>query len=40
MAEIYNEMLIRNVDGGVLYFQIKDDEAIKEYEELKKKKQQ
>lgn len=38
MAEIYNEMLIRNVDCGVLYFQIKDDEAIKEYEELKKEK--
>lgn len=31
-------MLIRNVDCGVLYFQIKDDEAIKEYEELKKEK--
>lgn len=38
MAEIYNEMLIRNVDCGVLYFQIKDDEAIKEYEELKREK--
>ena len=38
MAEIYNEMLIRNVDCGVLYFQIKDDEAIKEYEDLKKEK--
>ncbi len=38
MAEIYNEMLIRNVDCGVLYFQIKDDEVIKEYEELKKEK--
>lgn len=31
-------MLIRNVDCGVLYFQIKDDEAIKEYEDLKKEK--
>lgn len=38
MAEIYNEMLIRNVDCGLLYFQIKDDEAIKEYEDLKKEK--
>ena len=38
MTEIYNEMLIRNVDCGVLYFQIKDDEVIKEYEELKKEK--
>ena len=38
MAEIYNEMLIRNVDGGLLYFQIKDDEAIREYEDLKKEK--
>lgn len=38
MAEIYNEMLIRNVDCGVLYFQIKDDDAIKEYEDLKKEK--
>ena len=38
MAEIYNEMLIRNVDCGVLYFQVKDDEAIKEYEELKREK--
>lgn len=31
-------MLIRNVDCGLLYFQIKDDKAIKEYEDLKKKK--
>ena len=38
MADIYNEMLIRNVDCGVLYFQIKDDEVIKEYEKLKKEK--
>lgn len=38
MAEIYNEMLIRNVDCGLLYFQIKDDEAIREYEDLKKEK--
>lgn len=28
MAEIYNEMLIRNVDCGLLYFQIKDDELL------------
>lgn len=38
MAEIYNDMLIRNVDCGVLYFQIKDDKVIKEYEQLKKEK--
>lgn len=38
MAEIYNEMLIRNIDCGLLYFQTKDDKAIKEYEELKKEK--
>lgn len=38
MVKFYNEMLIRNIDCGVLYFQIKDDEAIKEYEELKKEK--
>lgn len=38
MAEFYNELLIRNIDCGVLYFQIKDDEAIKEYEDLKKEK--
>lgn len=38
MADFYNEILIRNVDCGVLYFQIKDDEVIKEYEELKKEK--
>lgn len=38
MTEFYNEMLIRNVDCGLLYFQIKDDKAIKEYEDLKKKK--
>lgn len=31
-------MLIRNVDCGLLYFQIKDDKTIKEYEDLKKKK--
>ena len=36
MAELYNEMLIRSVDCGLLYFQIKDNEAIKEYEDLKK----
>ena len=34
----YNEMLIRNIDCGLLYFQIKDDEIIKEYEKLKKEK--
>lgn len=28
MAEIYSEMLIRNVDCGLLYFQIKDDELL------------
>lgn len=38
MVEFYNEMLIRNVDCGLLYFQIKDDEAIQEYENLKKEK--
>ena len=38
MAELYNEMLIRSVDCGLLYFQIKDNEAIKEYEDLKKEK--
>ena len=38
MVKFYNEMLIRNIDCGVLYFQIKDDDAIKEYEELKKEK--
>ncbi len=31
-------MLIRNIDCGLLYFQIKDDEVIKEYEKLKKEK--
>lgn len=31
-------MLIRNVDCGLLYFQTKDDKAIKEYEDLKKEK--
>lgn len=38
MVEFYNEMLIRNVECGLLYFQIKDDEAIQEYENLKKEK--
>ncbi len=38
MAELYNEMLVRSVDCGLLYFQIKDNEAIKEYEDLKKEK--
>lgn len=38
MAEIYNEMLIRNVDCGLLYFQSKDDKAIEKYEKLKKEK--
>ena len=38
MAEFYNEMLIRNVDCGLLYFQIKDDKAIEKYENLKKEK--
>lgn len=33
-----NEMLIRNIDCGVLYFQIKDDKDIEEYEHLKKEK--
>ena len=27
MADFYNEILIRNVDCGVLYFQIKNDEV-------------
>ena len=35
MVDFYNEMLIRNVDCGLLYFQIKDDKVIKEYEDLK-----
>lgn len=38
MAEFYNEILIRNVDCGVLYFQIKDDKLIRQYEQLKKEK--
>ena len=38
MKKTYNEMLIRNIDCGLLYFQIKDDKAIKEYEKLKKEK--
>lgn len=38
MVEFCNEMLIRNVDCGLLYFQIKDDKVIKEYEDLKKEK--
>ena len=38
MVEFYNEMLIRTVDCGLLYFKIKDDKAIKEYEDLKKEK--
>ncbi len=38
MVDFYNEMLIRNVDCGLLYFQIKDDKAINEYEDLKKEK--
>lgn len=38
MVEFYNEMLIRNVDCGLLYFQIKDNKAIEKYEKLKKEK--
>ena len=38
MAKFYNEILIRNIDCGVLYFQIKDDKVIEEYEKLKKEK--
>ncbi len=38
MVEFYNEMLIRNIDCSLLYFQIKDDKAIEEYEKLKKEK--
>ena len=38
MVDFYNEMLIRNIDCGLLYFQIKDDKVIKEYEDLKKEK--
>ena len=38
MVEFYNEMLIRNVDCGLLYFKIKDDKAIAEYGKLKKEK--
>lgn len=40
MVEFYNEMLIRNIDCGLLYFQIKDDKAIEEYEKLKKEKKE
>lgn len=38
MTEFYNEILIKNIDCGVLYFQIKDDETIKKYEQMKKEK--
>lgn len=38
MVEFYNEILIRNVDCGLLYFQIKDDELIKQFEQLKREK--
>lgn len=40
MIEFYNEMLIRNIDCGYLYFQIKDDRVINEYEKLKKEKKE
>ena len=38
MMDFYNEILIKNIDCGVLYFQIKDDKTIEEYEKLKKEK--
>lgn len=38
MVDFYNEMLIRSIDCGLLYWQIKDDKAIKEYEDLMKEK--
>lgn len=40
MKEFYSEILIKNIDCGVLYFQIKDDEIIAEYEKLKKEKKE
>ena len=33
MMDFYNEILIKNIDCGVLYFQIKDDKTIEEYVE-------
>ena len=36
--EINNEILIKNVDCGLLYFQIKDDVLIDKYESLKARK--
>ncbi len=40
MIDFYNEILIKNIDCGVLYFQIKDDKTIEEYEKLKKEKKE
>ena len=40
MMDFYNEILIKNIDCGVLYFQIKDDKTIEEYEKLKKEKKE
>ena len=40
MKEFYSEILIKNIDCGVLYFQIKDDEIIAECEKLKKEKKE
>lgn len=36
--EVNNEILIKNVDCGLLYFQIKDDVLIDRYESLKARK--
>lgn len=33
--KIYNEILVRNLDAAFLYWQIKDDELIAEYEKVK-----
>jgi predicted nucleic acid-binding Zn-ribbon protein len=37
-TKFYDGMMIRNVDCGTLYMMIKDNEKIKEYEQLKRKK--
>ena len=36
--EINNEILIRNIDCGLLYLQIKDEVLIDKYESLKARK--
>ena len=33
--QIYGDILIRNIDASYLYWKIKDDAAIKEYEQKK-----